>query len=33
MLGNYNKSIRTNLKDVLVDFMSSEMEVGLSGRV
>ena len=33
MLGNYNKTLRTNLRHVLVDFTSSEMEGGLSGRV
>ena len=33
VLGNYNKTLRTNLRDVSVDFTSSEMGEGLSGRV
>ena len=31
--GNYNKTLRTNLRDVSVDFTSSEMGGGLSDRV
>jgi len=31
--GNYNKTLRTNLRDVSEDFKSSEMGGGLSGRV
>ena len=33
MPGNYNKTLRTNFGDVSVDFTSSEMERGLSGRL
>ena len=33
MPGNYNKTLRTNLRDVSVDFTRSEMGGGLSGRV
>ena len=31
MPGNYNKTIRTNLRDVSMDFTSSEIGGGLSG--
>ena len=33
MLGNYNKTLRTNLRDVSVDFTITEMGGGVSGRV
>ena len=31
--GNYNKTLRTNLRDITVDLTSSKIGGGLSGRV